>query len=67
MLTSDYIGFTLTFGWGIWWTFFPQSVISFYRAIRLAASPDIKPWQVRIGGTVWLVLALFVLISYLRK
>ena len=67
MNTSDYIGFSAVFAWGLWWVAWPGSVLRFYRWFHRGTTKLPGEKGVRIAGVLWLVLTISVLIAFLRN
>ncbi len=67
MILSDYLGFSLAVGFGLWWAVFPSSVISFYTWFHKGQVKMPSTSGVRLAGALWTVLVLVVLFFAFRK
>lgn len=56
MKLSDYLGFGLTLGFGLWWLVFPKSVIKFYTWFHRGEAKMPGTFGIRIAGMLWIVL-----------
>src|SRR5439155_15787317 len=55
---SDYIGFGIFLGWGLWWLVFPNSAIRFYTRFHSGKVRLPRPLGVRLAGALWIVLVI---------
>ena len=62
MKLSDYIGFGIFLGWGLWWVVFPNSVIRFYTWFHPGGVKVPRALGVRLVGALWIVLVLLVML-----
>jgi len=67
MRISDYLGFGFCFAWGLWGLAFPRSFIALQVWFHRGRIKRWKPITVRIGGALWIVLVLAVLIDFLLR
>ena len=58
MKLSDYIGFGVFLGWGLWWLVFPNSAIRFYTRFHSGKVRLPRPLGVRLAGALWIVLVI---------
>ena len=65
MKPSDYFGFGVAFGFGIWFLLFPQGVINFYTWFHQGKVKLPKTFGIRLSGAVWLALMFIALIIFL--
>ena len=62
---SDYIGFGIFLGWGLWWLVFPNSAIRFYSRFHSAFGLKApRPLVVRLAGVV---IVLVVMLAVFAK
>ncbi|PYU92854.1 MAG: hypothetical protein DMG08_11605 [Acidobacteria bacterium] len=62
---SDYIGFGIFLGWGLWWLVFPNSAIRFYSGFTPGGLKAPRPLVVRLAGAF--VLLLVVMLAVFAK
>ena len=55
MKPSDYLGFALFVGFGLWWVAFPTSVISFYTSFHRGQIKTPSAFGVRLAGAGWIL------------
>lgn len=67
MKTSDYLGFALAVGFGLWWVVFPTSVITFYTWFHKGRVKTPSASGVRLAGAMWTLLVTIVTIFTFRK
>jgi len=63
MDTTDYLGFGLFLAFGLWWIFFPQSVIRFYQWFHRGAVKMPNKSGVRLSGVVWVLLVSAIILT----
>ena len=67
MKISDYFGFCVFAGFGVWWLLFPNSVIRFYRWFHRGQVKLPAPFGVRLAGALWIALMSAVMLMELAK
>jgi hypothetical protein len=67
MKLSDYLGFALAVGFGLWWFFVPTNVIGFYTWFHKGQVKTPSAFGVRLAGVLWILLVTIVTIFALRK
>ncbi len=58
LITSDYFGLAMCIGFGLWWSFFPKSVIRFYTWFHRQSVRMPRASVIRILGILWIALVL---------
>jgi hypothetical protein len=66
MKTENYLGLTLSVGFGLWWALFPNGVIRFYEWFHRRKMSTPKPLAIRIVGVLWIALVLTVVLYKFR-
>jgi succinate-acetate transporter protein len=67
MKLSDYIGFVLFGGFGVWWIVLPESVIKLYTWFHKGQVRLPDPSTIRVIGIVWVVVVAVVEFTTLCK
>jgi hypothetical protein len=67
MKLSDYLGFALAVGFGMWWVSFPTSVIDFYKWFHKGGVKTPSTFGVRLTGCLWILLVAIVMVFAFRK
>jgi hypothetical protein len=66
---EDCLGFAFFTGFGLWFVFFPRSVLRFYTRFhgkRITMPDETDPlWSIRLGGAFWVALVLCVMVRFL--
>ena len=65
MKLADYLGFGAFLSFGLWFLFFPKSVIVFYTWFHGERVKMPKEFGVRLSGFLWVVLMFFVMVHYI--
>ena len=66
MQTSDYIGFAVALGCGLWWLVSPRSVIALYTRFHRGAVTMPAVSVVRIAGALWMASVIIVAFIFSR-
>lgn len=67
MKLSDYLGFSLFLGFGLWLVLFPASVIHFYNWFHQDRVKMPPPRAVRLVGALWILLLCVVTLLTFRR
>jgi len=68
MKLSDYWGFGVALGFGLWWLVFPMSVVSFYTWFHKGRVKMPGTFGVRLAGVFWVLLVSIVMvITFARR
>ena len=67
MKLSDYLGFALAVGFGLWWVVFPASVIGFYTWFHKGRVKTLSAFAVRLTGVLWILLVTSVVVLIFIK
>jgi hypothetical protein len=62
MERSDYLGFALAVGFGLWWVVFPTSVTNFYTWFHKGRVKVPGAFGVRLMGALWILLVTLVMV-----
>ena len=62
MKLSDYLGYTLAVGFGLWWVIFPASVIGFYTWFHRGRAKTPDAFAVRLTGALWILLVTVIMV-----
>ena len=62
MKLSDYLGYALAVGFGLWWVVFPASVIGFYTRFHRGRVKTPGAFAVRLTGALWILLVTIVMV-----
>jgi succinate-acetate transporter protein len=61
MKLSDYFGFAVFVGFGLWWVVFPMSVVNFYSWFHRGRVKMPGTFGVRLAGVLWVLLVSIVM------
>ena len=64
---TDYFGFGLAVGFGVWWAVFPVSVIRFYTWFHKGRVRMPGEFGIRLTGTFWVLLVVAIMLFTLLK
>jgi nicotinamide riboside transporter PnuC len=67
MKLSDYLGFALAMGFGLWLIVFPTNVIGFYTWFHKGQAKMPQAFAVRLTGAAWIVLVTIVTLLAFTK
>jgi hypothetical protein len=67
MKPSDYLGFALSVGFGLWWAVFPRSVVSFYTWFHRGRVKMPGIFLVRLVGVLWILMVFIVTVISFRR
>jgi succinate-acetate transporter protein len=67
MKLDDYLGFAAFLSFGLWFLFFPRSVIAFYTWFHGGRVKMPAEFGVRLSGFLWIVLLSIIMVVTFHK
>jgi succinate-acetate transporter protein len=65
MKSDDILGFSACASFGLWWVFFPRSVIVFYTWFHRGRTKIPNELGIRLAGALWEIVVLAVMAHFI--